>query len=203
MPLTPRQLCANLSQLCGSKSTGYYYETVLAFLCNIANGAGYHHLVLCDVGTGAPVIVRYLFAIDGVLSTEEDAVTAFNVDGTPYEGDIVDLIACAGGEGESAALTEAEFAEVDETAFGALTDTFTNIFANAEQLVYMLILNQTNEVVEFSFDGGVTRHLILNPNESRRYEFAQNRRRFSEDVWARYVTGAAPAEGSVKIEAYA
>lgn len=202
MPLTPRQLCENLAKVCGNKATGYYYETVLAFLCNISNGAGYQQVLLCDPGTGAPVVVRYLFAIDGALSTETDAISAFNVDGTPYEGDIVDLLACAGGGGDAAPLTDAEFAEVEEIAFGTLTGTFAVVFSNTADLVSLLIINGTDEIAEFSFDGGATRHLILNPNESRRYDFGTNRRVFPGDVEARH-GATAPGSGSIRIEAYA
>lgn len=65
---------------CGSDSTGI---------------VRYDYNVLCDPDTGFPVLLRFAYHIDGLVT----GVTAFNPDGTTYGGSLADLLACAGGEG--------------------------------------------------------------------------------------------------------
>lgn len=202
MALTPRQLCANIEQNC-SKDSAYYQKHVLSFLCNLANGAGYEFAVFCDPTTGAPVIVRYLFAASGNLSSEADAISAFFVDGTEYTGSIPDLVACAGegGGGGDGTLLEAEFTEFTEVTAASIGAGFQNILVNSENLVSVLVVNLTNETIELSFDG-TNAHARLASNEGRKYDFAQNRRFLAENIMARH-TGTAPTDGTVTIEAYA
>lgn len=76
----------------------------LQILCSILNALGgdpgsainYDWELLCDPESSNPVFVRFEYSTDGTVVAN---TTAYNANGSPYEGTIEDLVACSGGTG--------------------------------------------------------------------------------------------------------
>ena len=204
MPASPKVLCDQLVTQCnGKEGEAWFREMALSFLCNIASGGGYNWGIVCDADTGVPLIVRALFNSDGTLSTDDGAIRAFYLTGEEYTGDFDRLLSCGGdgGDGSGGALLEASFDPEIEILFGAINPSWSQWRGPAGNLVYLLIANETDAIIEISFDAGVSTHATLNPQESRRYDFASNRRKMSAGIYGQYVTSAATT-GKVRIESY-
>lgn len=107
MPRPNCEPCCNPTEL--SRVQSSYRAAVLEILCDIAGGGGtgggpnrIDVEILCDPGTGDPVVYSYNYETDGTRG----APTAYNLDGTPYVGVLEDLVACGTGETTSASLLE-------------------------------------------------------------------------------------------------
>jgi len=88
-PITICNVCCNPLPFANSDIT--WKSAVLLLLCGMANSST---VTLCDA-EGAPVIVRTQYDANGAPIV--DSITAYYVDGSPYEGDIADLVACGVG----------------------------------------------------------------------------------------------------------
>lgn len=106
MPRPSCEPCCNPTEL--SRVQSSYRAAVLEILCSIeANGGGsgggpnrIDVEILCDPGTGDPVIYSYNYETDGTRG----APTAYNLDGSPYAGVIADLVACGSGAASTSLL---------------------------------------------------------------------------------------------------
>lgn len=83
-----------------------FRSTVVALLCKLAgegtSGVFYDFEILCDASTDEPKIVRYRYTHGSTEVTAE----AFNLDGTPYSGDIDALVHCSAKDSEIEILTD-------------------------------------------------------------------------------------------------
>jgi hypothetical protein len=142
--------------------------------------------ILCDPGSGDPVILRYAYLTDGTGI----AITAYNLDGTGYGGVIADLVACGGGgsggdvnlievggspvalgqalEAASIPVVLASDVVVDIVAQGTPTESnpsiadatsVTLVAANATRK-YLLIQNNSAANVQVSLAGSVLTGIV-------------------------------------------
>lgn len=109
------------------------YSKVLCTIKELlAGGKDSELALLCDPD-GVPVIVKYAFK-EFASDTLPIPVSAYNVDGTAYSGDIALLVACSGGGGGSSGIGVLEYFICDDgnqkivrlcgTACGSLTTTY-------------------------------------------------------------------------------
>lgn len=105
MPRDSCDVCCQPGQLARNQDS--YRAAHLQILCNILDnlnpggtGVRFDWESLCDPSTGDPVFVQFQYNTDGTGLT----LTGIYPDGTPYAGDLADLISCAGGGAASNVL---------------------------------------------------------------------------------------------------
>jgi hypothetical protein len=90
---TVQEICQLVNNGCCSPSDAAFKTYVLQLLCDLA-GVDTEQDILCDPNTGDKIRIVTVFDDSGQVVS----VTAYNLDGTPYAGDINALVTCVGDE---------------------------------------------------------------------------------------------------------
>jgi hypothetical protein len=113
---------------------------------------------------------------------------------------LCEILAASGGGGAASAVNNIPAVEV---LFGAITNAYvaTTFLAADAEAREIAIFNNTNAVIQLSYDG-VAAGPIIPPGVFRQIDFAANGRvLYAADIFIKYV-GAAPTLGSVVFDGF-